>query len=85
MTAGRPPIYTEDLRVCLKAEGKTTLHTDSDRRAVVMLLLDNNGCMTLGAINAQFGREMKKTISAMLRTGWLTTGESDGQAIHAGQ
>jgi len=72
MTAGRPPIYTDDVRVCLRAEGKYALKPNGIRRAIVQLLLDNNGCLTIGEINSHFHRNMKKTVSQMLRSGWLS-------------
>lgn len=71
MPAGRPPTYTDDTRVCLAASGKYKLQQASDRRAVVQLLVDNAGCMTLGEINKHFGFDIRHRVMALVRLGWL--------------
>jgi hypothetical protein len=68
---GRPPAYTDSSKVFLSATGKSKLQTDSDRRAIVNLLVDSGGVLTLGEINASFGFDIRERVFALQKAGWV--------------
>ena len=68
---GRPPIYTDATRVCVRASGKTRLQLNSDRRAIVNMLIDRGGCATLTEIDAHFGFSIRDKVMALVRAEWL--------------
>jgi hypothetical protein len=70
-TLGRPPIYTANSKVYLCATGQTKLQSGSDRRAIINVLVDNGGSMTLGELDARFGFSVRSRVFALQRSGWV--------------
>lgn len=68
---GRPPKYTDDTRVRLSATGRTRLQANSDRRAIVTMLVDRGGTATLREIDEHFGFGIRDRATALIRAGWL--------------
>lgn len=68
---GRPKAYDDEARVCLHPRGNSKLHPGGDRRAIVELLLENGGCMTLAAIDEHYGFSVRDRVLALVRAGWL--------------
>lgn len=68
---GRPKTYTDETVVCIDARSGTRLQRNSERRAVVELILDNGGCMAMGAIDEHFGFSMRERVIALIHAGWL--------------
>ena len=68
---GRPRKYSGDARVCVRSTGETKLQKASDRRAIVDVLIDAGGCMTLDEIDAHFGFDIRDRVLALERAGWL--------------
>lgn len=68
---GRPTQYTDKTRVQICATGKTKLQHNSDRKAIVQLIVDNGGVMNLKAIDDHFGFDIRPKVIALIRAGWL--------------
>jgi hypothetical protein len=69
---GRPPTYRDDTKVCLCAKrARTRLQENSERRAVINLLVNNKGALTLEEIDAHFGFDIRETVMTLVRLGWL--------------
>lgn len=75
-TRGRPPIYADGTRAVLHAKGRTKLQEGSERRAVINLLVSRSGVMTLGDINLHFGYDVRPTVIALAKSGWLDLTEA---------
>lgn len=75
---GRPPIYTDDTKIRLHATGKAKLQSNSLRRAIVNLLVNNTGVMTLKEIDEHFGFEARNVALSLVRCGWaeVLTGDN---------
>jgi hypothetical protein len=68
---GRPKLFDDQTEVCIHARAGNKLQEASDRRAVVQLLVDNGGIMTIGNINRHFGFDMTDKVGDLVRSGWL--------------
>ena len=68
---GRNLIYSETMKVRLHPDGKTKLQTMSDRRAIVNLIVENGGIMSIKDINTAFQFDISAKVVALLRAGWL--------------
>lgn len=68
---GRPPKYTDATRLRLSASGKTKLQANSDRRAIVNMMIERGGVATIAEINAHFGFDLSDRAAALVRAGWL--------------
>lgn len=73
MSRGRPQTYTDDTKVGLSTPGasRIRMNKDSDRRAIMNVLIDNGGSLTLEQIDEHFGYDIRRTVLALLRAGWL--------------
>ena len=70
--SGRPPIYTDDTVVAVVAKNpRSKLQDNSERRAIINLLINNKGKLTLKEINAHFGFDMRASVTALVRARWL--------------
>lgn len=69
---GRPTVYHDGAKLCVRPTGQSKLQRNSDRRAIVEAMLENGGCMTLGEIDNHFGYDMRPKVIALLRAGWLS-------------
>ena len=68
---GRDKVYTDKTKVRLHPTGRTKLQHMSERRAIVILMIENGGIMTYGAINEAFGFDISKKTTALIRAGWV--------------
>lgn len=68
---GRPPAYGDDARVYLSATGKSKLQAGSDRRAIVNVLIEHGGTMTLKELDDHFGFVIRDVAIRLQRAGWL--------------
>lgn len=68
---GRPPTYTEATKFRVAAQGRHKLQENSDRRAVISLMIANTGVMTLGEINSHYDFDMLPVVTALMRAGWV--------------
>lgn len=69
---GRPRAFVGSDRVYVCAcNAESKLQENSERRAIVNLIVDNGGSMTFDEINAAFGFDLSKTVRALIRIGWL--------------
>lgn len=68
---GRPPVYSDTDKVFVSATGKTRLQTNSDRRAIINVLVENGGTMTLGELDKHFGFSIRETVLVLKRIGWV--------------
>lgn len=68
---GRKKIYTDDTKVRLHPNGKSKLQVMSDRRAIVLMMIEHGGVMTIGKINEGFGFDISSKVVALIRAGWL--------------
>ena len=73
----RPVIYNDDTKFCVRPTGDSKLQKHSDRRAIVDLMLDNGGCMTLREVETHFGFPMRLKVIALVRAGWLSLHSGD--------
>ena len=70
---GRNKKYTNETVVRLRPDGKTKLQIMSERRAIVNLLIEHAGVMTMGAIDEHFGYDIRESVIRLIRSGWLVT------------
>ena len=68
---GRKEIYNDKTKLRISTKGKTKLQPNSDRRAIVNLMVDRGGVMTLKGIDDHFGFEIRDKAIALVRAGWL--------------
>lgn len=68
---GRPRVYTDETVVCIAARGAVRLQRNSERRAIVELILDHGGCMSMGDVDRHYGFSMRGRIIALIHSGWL--------------
>ena len=68
---GRPKKYTDDTRVTLHARSGARLNRGSDRRAIVEVLLERGGTMTLGELDEHFGFSVRAVVYALERSQWV--------------
>ncbi len=68
---GRPPVYGDDSCVYLHATGSAKLQSGSDRRAIVNVLVENGGSMTMLELDAHFGFDVRERVLALQKAGWV--------------
>lgn len=70
---GRPPTYTDKTIVCIAGgeHPRPKLQARSERRAIVNLLMDRRGRMTLKQIDDHFGYGVRQKVRALVNNGWL--------------
>ena len=69
---GRPKLYDDAQRVHVcSREPAHKLQEASERRAIVNLVIDSGGTMTVGEIDAHFGYNTQSKVAALVRNGWL--------------
>lgn len=75
---GRPKRVDKDTIVAVRPNGKSKLQKDSDRRAVVQLMIDNGGWMSVETISRHFGFDISRVVRSLVNSGWLAiVGEQD--------
>lgn len=68
----RPVVYKDDSVVVVTTENaKTKLQTGSERRAIVNVIIDKGGSMTLLELDEHFGYDIRPRVAALARSGWL--------------
>jgi hypothetical protein len=67
----RPELYHDETEFIIHTTGDSRLHANSDRRAIVDLIVENGGRMKLGAIDEHFGYSVRDRVLALKRCGWL--------------
>lgn len=73
---GRPATYDDDTVVSLTGKkAKSKLQQGSDRRAIINLIVDEKGRMTLKEIDDHFGFEIRPKVIALIHAGWLEVPE----------
>lgn len=77
-TQGRPKEYNDKTRVQICATGKTKLQANSERKAIIQLMVDNGGVMTLKAIDDHFGFNIRPKVVALIRAGWVSVVHGTG-------
>ena len=68
---GRPPIYTEKAVARICVNGANKLQEQSLRRAVVNVLVENRGAMTIGQLNEHFDFDVTNAVMELVKVGWL--------------
>lgn len=69
---GRREIYGPEAKFRLSTSEETTaLHPKGDRRAIVQLLVDRGGVLTLEQINRHFGYQMRPRVMKLIVAGWV--------------
>lgn len=68
----RPSTYTDDCVVAVTGhKAKSRLQAGSERRAIINVIIDNGGTMTLLALDEHFGYDIRRKVVALVRSGWL--------------
>ena len=69
---GRSAIYTDKTTISISSRNaKSKLQPDSERRAIVLAVLDNGGKMTVKELCDKFGYDIRGKISALINAGWF--------------
>lgn len=68
---GRPMEYHADTLVRLHVTGTSKLQKASARRAVINLIVENGGSMTIGEIDEHFDFSMRDVVMGLVHTNWL--------------
>ena len=71
MERGRPKEYTLETEVRICAKGTSKLQEKSARKAIIQLLVNNKGLLSIGEINNHFGFDISDKVVALIRAGWL--------------
>lgn len=75
-SSGRPPILADSAVVFVDGRAaRSILQSGSDRRAVINRLIDLGGRATVGELNAAFGFDTRPRLLALMREGWLASGQ----------
>lgn len=74
---GRPPQYSDAAKVFLNTTGRSKLQMGGERRAIVNVLVDAGGVMTLKEIDEKFGFIIRTKVFALQRAGWVRIEEVD--------
>lgn len=70
--AGRPSVYEQNTVIVLcSGPKKAKLQRNSERRAIVDFVVDNQGRATIEEIETRFGYDIKAKIQALVYSGWL--------------
>ena len=69
---GRPAIYTDETTVCVSPNGTSKLQTGGQRRALINVMIENGGCMTLAELDAVWGFSVRETAVALIRADWIS-------------
>ena len=70
----RPKIYTDKTRIHIQSEkAKAKLQQGSDRRAIVNVIVENGGSMTLAQLDKHFGFNIKGAVMTLIRSKWLSS------------
>lgn len=72
----RPEYYTDERVVCVHATGHSRLHRGGERRAIIDVIIDNGGCMSIKEINEALKQDVRTTVGALCRVGWLSIVDS---------
>lgn len=68
----RPSRYRDESKVWVNSRApESALQEKSERRAIVNFLVDNGGNATLAQIDQHFGFEIRGSVIALARIGWL--------------
>lgn len=69
----RPLTYRDDTRVAVRVARapRAKLQSRSLRRAIVNMLVDNGGSMTLRELDEAFGFDVRDNTQSLIRDGWL--------------
>lgn len=68
----RPQTYKDESTVTVNAaKARTKLQAGSERRAIINLLVERGGTMTMAAIDEHFGFTMRPRVIALIKAGWL--------------
>lgn len=74
----RPAIYTDEKVVAIQTTGAATkLQNASERRAIVNVIIDHGGAMTLKEVDDHFGYDIRNQVISLIRTGWLALREPE--------
>lgn len=77
-TKGRPPIYEDSTVVSVSGKkARSRLQQDSERRAIINAVVDGGGRMTIAQICEKFGYDLRGSIKALIRSGWLEVVEGE--------
>lgn len=69
---GRPATYDDFTVVCVSGkETRSKLQRDSERRAIINKVVDAGGRMSIGDLCESFGYDLRGSIKALIRSGWL--------------
>lgn len=69
---GRPPLYDDSTVVCVSGKkARSRLQQDSERRAIINTVVDAGGRLTILQICDRFGYDLRGSIKALIRSGWL--------------
>lgn len=69
---GRPIKHGDDSTITVTSKNaKTRLQSGSERRAIINLILDAGGSMTIGQVCEEFGFDCRPRIHALIRANWL--------------
>lgn len=71
-------VYGPDTHICVRSTGESRLQKNTDRRAIVDLIIDEGGRMTMRQIDEHFGFSMQNKIAALRRSGWLDICDPEG-------
>lgn len=71
---GRPTKLPDAAVISISTgKAKSRLQSDSERRAIVNLIIDHGGSMTLLEIVESFGYNIRPAVHALIRDNWLET------------
>ena len=71
---GRKKVYTPKTRVYLRVGengAKSKLQAFSERRAVIDLLLEHKGVITLERLNEELGHDMRVAVESLVNANWV--------------
>ncbi len=75
-STGRPRNYPDETVVCVSGKtARTKLQDASDRKAIVLAVLDNGGRMSIRQLVDKFAYDVRPKVSTLISNGWLEVKE----------
>lgn len=71
-TVGRPAVFSDKALLGVRsAQAKSKLQANSERRAIVLQIIDEGGTTTLEKLNEKFGFDMRAAVLGLINSGWV--------------
>lgn len=72
----RPALYSDAATVSIDSrQAESKLQVNSDRRAIINVIVENGGAMTLKQLRKHFGYDIRTLVNSLVKLNWLRVEE----------